>query len=326
MPEALDFGIPGGRDGVRAALSAARTIALDKAGGGLHAGFMQTPVALVTGSSRGLGRGVALELAAAGWSVAIHYSGNRPAAEETAELCRGASKAGAGVAAQSATPAGAPSSGASVCAAPDARFDIFQGDLSSAESRAELAASVSAAYGEIDALVNNAGMAPRVRADLLEATEESFEELIRTNLQGPYFLTQAFARRWLAQGAPESRLRHGRKIVFVTSISAATVSVGRGEYCISKAGLSMAAGLWAARLAAEGIQVYEVRPGIMATDMTSGVKGKYDALLEQGLVPQRRWGTPQDVGLAVRSLLAGDFPFSSGTIIDVDGGFHISRL
>jgi NAD(P)-dependent dehydrogenase (short-subunit alcohol dehydrogenase family) len=189
-----------------------------------------------------------------------------------------------------------------------------------------LVAAVTTLYGEIDALVNNAGIAPKVRADMLEAGEESFSELIATNLQGPYFLTQAFAQRWLKPGALPSALPHGRKIIFVTSISAETASPGRGEYCVSKAGLSMAAKLWAARLAPEGISVYELRPGIMATDMTSGVKAKYDALLEQGIVPQKRWGTPKDVGLAAKALLAGDFPFSAGSVINVDGGFHMSRL
>ena len=168
-------------------------------------------------------------------------------------------------------------------------------------------------------------MGPRVRADILDASEASFEEVVRTNLQGPYFLTQAVARRWLSDRAP-SALSQGFKIVFITSISAVTASVGRGEYCVSKAGLSMAAQLWAARLAGSGIQVYELRPGIMETDMTKGVKGKYDAMIEQGVVPQGRWGYPDDVGKAVRSLLEGDFAFSTGNIFNVDGGFHISRL
>jgi len=138
-------------------------------------------------------------------------------------------------------------------------------------------------------------------------------------------MTQAVARRWLA-GDSNSALPEGYKVVFVTSISAATASTGRGEYCVSKAGLSMAAQLWAARLAGSGIQVYELRPGIMETDMTKGVKGKYDALIGEGAVPQGRWGYPEDVGKAVRSLLEGDFAFSTGSVIHVDGGFHISRL
>ncbi len=261
----------------------------------------RAPAALVTGSSRGLGRGVALELAKGGFSVAVHYSGNETAAMETLALCAEARSSSL------------------------QRFEMFQCDISNAAQRSLLVERVFASFGSIDALVNNAGMGPRVRKDILDASEESFEEVLRTNLQGPYFLTQGVARRWLSGGVG-SALTHGFKVVFVSSISAVTASVGRGEYCVSKAGLSMAAQLWAARLAEENIQVYEVRPGIMETDMTSGVKGKYDAMIEQGVVPQKRWGFPEDVGRAVRSLLEGDFAFSTGNVFNVDGGFHISRL
>jgi NAD(P)-dependent dehydrogenase (short-subunit alcohol dehydrogenase family) len=267
----------------------------------------RAPVALVTGSSRGLGRGIALELAAAGYSVAVHYAGNEAAARETLELCAAA--------ADRIRPAGTP----------EPRFAAFRADLSDPAARGALADEVFSAFGTLDALVNNAGIAPRVRADILSASEESFEELMNTNVRGPYFLTQEIARRWLA-GSPDTPLPGGRKIVFVTSISAETASTTRGDYCMSKAALSMAAKLWAARLAPEGIPVYEVRPGIMLTDMTSGVKEKYDALIAQGLVPQGRWGTPEDTGKAVRALLEGAFPFSAGGIFDVDGGFHVSRL
>jgi NAD(P)-dependent dehydrogenase (short-subunit alcohol dehydrogenase family) len=198
-------------------------------------------------------------------------------------------------------------------------------DIGRREDRQHLVDETLAAFGRIDALVNNAGIAPRVRADITEASEESFEEVLRTNLQGPYFLTQRVARHWLEKRYPAA-LPGGFKIVYVTSISAATASVNRGDYCISKAGLAMASQLWAARLAAEGVQVLELRPGIMATDMTAGVKAKYDALIADGLVPQRRWGTPEDVGRAVRAILAGAFPFSTGEVIYLDGGFHIARL
>jgi len=260
-----------------------------------------TPTALVTGSSRGLGRGVALELAKGGFSVAVHYSGNKSAAVETIALCNEARKSNL------------------------QRFEMFQCDISDASQRSSLVDGVFSSFGSIDALVNNAGIGPRVRADILDASEESFEEVLRTNLQGPYFLTQSVARRWLS-GGTQSALPHGFKVVFISSISAASASVGRGEYCVSKAGLSMAAQLWAARLADENIQVYEVRPGIMETDMTSGVKGKYDEMIGRGVVPQKRWGYPSDVGRAVRSLLEGDFAFSTGNVFHVDGGFHISRL
>lgn len=261
-----------------------------------------TPVVLVTGASRGLGRGVAIEAARLGCSVAINYAGNLAAAEETVGLCR------------------------AVAPRPDAqRFLPVRADVGSADARTAMVSEVLGELGRIDALVNNAGIAPKLRADIVDASTDSFEEIIRTNLQGPYFLTQAVVRHWLAT-RPEAALRGGHKIVFVTSISANTASVMRGDYCISKAGLAMAAQLWAARLAADGIQVVEVRPGIMATDMTSVVKGKYDDLISSGLVPQRRWGTPEDVGLAVRAVLAGELAFSTGAVIPVDGGFGVHRL
>lgn len=259
-----------------------------------------TAVVLVTGASRGLGRGIALQLARQGCSVAINYAGNRAAAEKTAELCRQA-------------------------AGPGPKFVPLQADIGSTADRERLVRETLARFGRLDALVNNAGIGPKIRADLTAATEDSFAALIRTNLQGPYFLTQLVARHWL-ETKPAPALPSGFKIIFVTSISADTASVSRGDYCIAKAGLSMAAQLWAARLAADGIQVIELRPGIMATDMTAGVKGKYDALLAQGLVPQMRWGTPEDVGRAAGAVIAGQFPFSTGAIIPVDGGFHLRRL
>lgn len=191
--------------------------------------------------------------------------------------------------------------------------------LSSAEERQSLMDAVIGEFGRLDGLLNNAGIAPKVRADITEAGEESFDEIIAVNLRGPYFLSQLAANWWLAHPG-QSLLPGGYKLVFVTSISSHTASVSRGDYCLAKAGLSMAAQLWAVRLAAEGVQVYEIRPGIMKTDMTSGVTDKYDKLIAEGLVPQQRWGTPEDVGLAVASLVRGDFPFSTGTVIDVDGG------
>jgi NAD(P)-dependent dehydrogenase (short-subunit alcohol dehydrogenase family) len=259
------------------------------------------PVVLVTGASRGLGRGIAVEAAAEGLSVAINYARNADAAHETVHLC------------------------AAAATRPGQRFVPVRGDISAREDRDAVLAQVLDTFGRIDALVNNAGVAPRVRADLTETSEASFEELLRVNLQGPFFLTQAVANHWLAK-PHESALPAGFKIVFVTSISADTASVNRGEYCISKAGLAMASQLWAVRLADQGVQVIELRPGIMATDMTAGVKEKYDALLASGLVPQRRWGTADDVGRAVRAVLAGHFPFTTGDVIHLDGGFHIRRL
>jgi 3-oxoacyl-[acyl-carrier protein] reductase len=259
------------------------------------------PVALVTGASRGLGRGIALQLAKQGFSVAINYAGNEAAAAEAVAQCR----AVATVAGQT--------------------FVAIKANIADKTNRDRLIVETLAQLGRIDALVNNAGIAPKERADITEASEDSFEELIRTNLQGPYFLTQAVARYWLKQ-RPACSLPSGFKIVFVTSVSANTASVNRGDYCISKAGLAMVAQLWATRLAAENIQVLELRPGIMATDMTAGVREKYDQLLTTGLVPQKRWGTPEDVALAVGAVLAGSFPFSTGAVIPIDGGLQLRRF
>jgi len=256
------------------------------------------PVALVTGGSRGLGSGVALALAAAGYSVAINYRSDAAAAAATAAACRERATRGQ-------------------------RFQPVQGDVAVAADRARLLDATLEQLGSVEVLVNNAGIAPRQRADLLEATEESFAEVLATNLTGPYFLTQAVARHWLGQSAGAARRR---AVIFVNSISAAYASVSRGEYCVSKAGLAMARELFAVRLAEAGIGVYEVRPGLMETDMTRAVKEKYDALIADGLVPQGRWGTPEDVGRAVTALVSGDFDFSQGTVVDVDGGFSLLRL
>ncbi len=317
---------------------------------------------LVTGGSRGLGRGIALELASAGFSVAINYRSNTAAAEETAELCRqAASEGGTGTPAAGTPPAGGtpapappktaaaagevgpPPAGDTPAPAPDTpppAFVPIQGDISRAEDRERLVDRVFADFGGLYGLVNNAGISPRERADIVEASVDSFTEVLGTNLTAPYFLTQLVVQRWLrddrgvpagpgAPGgtpqAPPFREPH-HHIVFVGSISAATASINRGEYCVSKAGLAMAAELWATRLAPEGINVYEVRPGIMETDMTAGVHQKYSRLIREGLVPQRRWGQGADVGRMVRSLMSGDFPFSTGAVIYADGGFHISRL
>ncbi len=252
---------------------------------------------LVTGAGRGIGRGIALELARAGKVVAIHYNGNREAAHATAKECESA--------------------------ADGAACSVFQADISNADDRARLVNEVVAAYGAIDGLVNNAGIAPRRRDDIIAADEEIFNEVMRVNLSGPYFLTQLVARRWLERDAPRQQTR---RIVFVTSISATMVSTSRGEYCVSKAGLAMGAALFAARLAPEGIFVYEVRPGITKTDMTAGVTDKYDRLIADGLVPQGRWGFPEDTGRVVRSIMDGHLDFSPGSVIYTDGGLHIPRL
>jgi 3-oxoacyl-[acyl-carrier protein] reductase len=262
---------------------------------------MSGVVALVTGASRGLGRGIAEALARDGLSVAVHYARNVQAAEETVASCR------------------------RLAPDPSQRFITVAGNVGHTPDRAHIVAETLTGLGRIDALVNNAGMAPRVRADIVEASEESFDEVLGVNLKGPFFLSQAVVRHWLGRKG-EAPLPGGFKLVFISSISAYLASVNRGEYCISKAGLGMVTKLWASRLASEGVQVFEVRPGIMATDMTAGVKGKYDKLIAEGLVPQNRWGQPADVGLAVSALLKGFFPFSTGDVFDIDGGMHLQRL
>ena len=261
-----------------------------------------SPVALVTGSSRGIGRGIATTLAASGWSVAIHFVGNRSAAEEAKAECESAATGS------------------------DQNFSIVQGDVSSRDDRTRILEETIASLGLPDALVNNAGIGTQVRGDILEATEASFETVLSTNLQGPYFLTQEIAKAWLENGAPPSKNPEGRKIIFVGSVSATLASINRGDYCLSKAGVAMAAQLFAHRLAPEGIQVVELRPGIVATDMTSGVKEKYDALIADGLVPQGRWVYPEDVGRTVRAIVSGDLPSTIGTPITIDGGLTIPRL
>jgi 3-oxoacyl-[acyl-carrier protein] reductase len=243
------------------------------------------PIALITGASRGIGRGVAEELAATHHVIGT-YRGRRDAAEELA------GRTGA---------------------------DIFRCDVGSKDDRAALVEYVRREYGAVDLLVNNAGMAPRERRDILQASEDSFEELIRTNLQGPYFLTQQIARLMIDQ-------RRAGRIVFVTSISAYAASVNRGEYCVSKAGLSMAVTLWAARLAEYGIGVFEIRPGIIRTDMIAKVESVYDQKIAEGLLPQRRMGEPRDVARAVRAIAEGLIDYGSGTVINVDGGFHLRTL
>lgn len=257
------------------------------------------PVSLVTGAGRGIGRGIAIELAKLGHTVVINYAGNASAAEECLRLAHEA--AGDGL--------------------------TVQADVSISADRERLVQESINAYGRIDLLVNNAGVAPNVRADLLEASEESFDRLININLKGPYFLTQIVARRMIEQVQRGDVSAFGLpRIVTVTSVSAYTASINRGDYCVAKAGLAMMTALFAARLAEYGINVYEVRPGVIATDMTEGVKEKYDKMIEQGAWPIRRWGLPEDIGRAVAAIARGDFPYSTGEVFNVDGGFHLRTL
>ena len=256
-------------------------------------------VALVTGGTRGIGLGIARALARDGWSLAL--CGRRPASDVHPVV----GDLGAG--------------GASEVA-------YWPADVGVASDRARLLSAIETRFGRLDALVNNAGKAPDVRADLLEATEASFEDLIRTNLQGPYFLTQQVARMMSARRGAKAPPPQLGGIVFVTSVSAELASPNRGEYCVSKAGLAMAAQLFAVRLAPQGIAVFEVRPGIIATDMTAKVKDVYDQRIADGLVPEGRWGQAEDVGKTVAALLRGDLPYATGSVIHVAGGLQIGRL
>ena len=245
------------------------------------------PVAIITGASRGIGRGIAENLAAT-HNIVATYKGRLDAAQ-TLQAATGC--------------------------------EIFQCDVSSAADRAALIDFTREKFGRLDLLVNNAGIAQRVRADILEAGEESFDELIQTNLKGPHFLTQ-LAARWMLEQPPP---RAGR-IVFVTSISAYTASVQRAEYCVSKAGLAMSASLYAQRLAPEGILVFEIRPGIIRTDMISVVEKQYEDRIAQGLLPQRRMGETADVAKAVRAIADGLLDYAAGQVLNIDGGFHMRGL
>ncbi len=253
-------------------------------------------VALVTGGSRGIGFGVATSLARQGFDLCICGRRDEQSIEGALEALR--------------------AEGAVVMYA--------QCDVSDSASRQVMMDSIRARFGRLNVLVNNAGVAPKQRLDLLEATEESFEWVLKVNLQGPYFLTQAVANWMVEQRAADATVPCS--IINVSSISATVASPSRGEYCVSKAGVAMATQLWAVRLAEHGIPVYEVRPGIIATDMTAGVTSKYDALIEEGLVPQGRWGKPEDIGKACAALVGGSFGFSTGQVVMVDGGLTLQRL
>ena len=253
-------------------------------------------ITIITGASRGIGAGIAFALAKAGWSVVINYRGNKQAAENATEKIRKLGR----------------------------ECLLVQADISNNSDRQNLLDQTIQKFGQIDLLINNAGMAPRQRLDILETTEESYDQVMSVNLKGPFFLSQLIANKML--DLIQSKKIKNPRIINIGSISAYVSSPNRGEYCLSKAGIGMMTALFADRLAEFGIGVYEIRPGIIETDMTSSVKQKYDKLIRDGLTPIRRWGKPDDVVKAVVSIAEGNFPFSTGEIINVDGGFHMQRL
>jgi NAD(P)-dependent dehydrogenase (short-subunit alcohol dehydrogenase family) len=260
---------------------------------------MQTSLkraALVTGGSRGIGRGIAEALADSGFNLAIN--GVRPESD-VKEVRTALRKRGADV--------------------------IYcRGDLASAGDRSQIIDAVRKHFGRLDVLVNNAGVAPNARADILEASEESFDRVLGINLKGPYFLTQLAARWMIEQRKSDSAF--AGVIVNISSVSATEASINRGDYCISKAGIAMATQLWAHRLAEFGIAVYEIRPGIIHTDMSAAVAEKYDRLIANGLTVENRWGEPDDVGRAVAMLARGELSYATGNVLNIDGGLTLRRL
>lgn len=253
-------------------------------------------VALVTGGARGIGLGISVALARDGFDLLL--CGVRDAAAVQDALSQLREHGG--------------------------RVEYCQADVSVSEDRSRLVECARSTFGSLHVLVNNAGVAPSVRADILEAGEESFDRLVRINLKGPYFLTQLVARWMIEQTSAEPGWEGC--IINVSSVSAFVASPNRGDYCITKAGVSMASKLWAARLGEFGIPVYEIQPGIIRTDMTSGVTEKYDKLIGEGLLVEPRWGTPEDIGRATAALARGDMPYATGQVLRLDGGLSLQRL
>jgi NAD(P)-dependent dehydrogenase (short-subunit alcohol dehydrogenase family) len=253
-------------------------------------------IAFITGGTRGIGFGVALALGKAGFDLAVNGMRNEGDVADALEELR---NLGVNVA-------------------------YFQGNVAVREDRQAMLDKILSHFGSLNVLVNNAGIAPRERADILQAKEEIWDEVMEINLKGPYFLTQLFAN-YFVEKKLENPLFEA-SIINISSISAFVASVNRGEYCISKAGIAMATKLWATRLGEYDIPVYEIQPGIIKTDMTAGVVEKYDKLFQEGITLQRRWGLPDDVGKVAAMLAQGNMPYATGQAIKVDGGLHIQRL
>ncbi len=250
-------------------------------------------VALITGGVRGIGFAIANKLSKEGFIVAI------------ADIC-------------------SVNTGACVASKLSKRSIFIKADISLAKDRQKILNKIKDKFGRIDVLINNAGIAPKTRTDILEASEESFDKVLSVNLKGPYFLTQKIAN-YMISLLKEEKIQNP-VIINISSMSAYTSSPARGEYCISKAGVSMMTKLYADRLSGYGINVYEIRPGIIMTDMTKSVKEKYDELIEKGVTPLKRWGLPADISTAVSAIVSGAFPFSTGEVFNIDGGFHLRRL
>ena len=262
---------------------------------------MRKPVAMITGASRGIGRGIAIELAKQGYDI-IGTATKLTADDREKGLFEVKDRVESYA----------------------VNFVPVAGDIADAEARKRLLREAFSAFGRIDVLVNNAGVGLLKRLDILETTEESYDRVMNINLKGPFFLTQAVANQMIRQ--VKQGTEYAPSIIFITSISSHTASPNRAEYCVSKAGLSMTAQNFAVRLAEFGINVYDIRPGIISTDMTAAVTEKYDKLIEEGLLLQKRWGTPEDVGKAVAALAEGYFEYATGAVIELGGGFGVLRL
>ena len=253
-------------------------------------------VALITGGSRGIGLGIAHALVKEGYRVAI--DGVRPLKQVVETL--------------------------NDLKADGGEVVSCQGDIANPDERKKIVEEIKNQWGDLHVLVNNAGIAPKERKDILEADEKSYDRLMNVNLKGPYFLTQQVANWMIKQKIKNPKNRF--TIINISSVSATTASVNRGDYCISKAGISMATKLWAARLGEFDIPVYEVQPGVIRTDMTAGVIEKYDKLIAEGLTIQKRWGNPEDLGKTVVALASGMIPYATGQVIKTDGGMTIQTL